>query len=292
VPADARLEQIASGFVFTEGPVWTRAGHLLFTSPHTNTIFRWAPDGSVNVFRTNSGYSGFDIGEYTEPGANGLTFDREGRLTICQHGNRQVVRVERRNNVTVLAGQFQGKRLNSPNDLVYKSDGTLYFTDPPFGLPQTFDDPRKELPFSGVYRVVDGKVTLLTDELRGPNGIAFSPDEAYLYVGNWDPERKVVMRYPVNEDGSLSAGEVFYDLTDVPGENSIDGIKVDGQGNLYVCGPNGIWILSHDGQALGVLRVPELPHNLAWGDEDARTLYITARTSVYRIKLDIPGIRP
>jgi len=292
VPADARLEQIASGFVFTEGPVWTRAGHLLFSSPHTNTIFRWASDGSVNVFRTNSGYSGFDIGEYIEPGANGLTFDREGRLTMCQHGNRQVVRVERRNTVTLLAGQYQGKRLNSPNDLVYKSDGALYFTDPPFGLPQTFDDPRKELTFSGVYRVVDGHITLLTDELRGPNGIAFSPDEAFLYVGNWDPEMKVVMRFPVNADGTLSPGEVFHDLTDVPGENAIDGIKVDQQGNLYVCGPNGIWIFSPEGQALGVLHLPELPHNLAWGDEDGRTIYITARTSVYRIKLNIPGIRP
>lgn len=292
VPDDAGLEQIATGFAFTEGPVWTRAGHLLFSSPHTNTIFRWAPDGTVNVFRTNSGYSGFDIGEYVEPGSNGLTLDRDGRLTICQHGNRQVIRVEPRNTVTVLADKFEGKRLNSPNDLVYKSDGALYFTDPPLGLPQTFNDPRKELPFSGVYRVIEGQITLLTDELRGPNGIAFSPDEDYLYVGNWDPARKVVMRYPVNEDGTLSSGEVFYDLTNVPGENAIDGMKVDEQGNIYVCGPNGIWILSSDGRALGVIQIPELPHNVAWGDEDARTLYITARTSVYRIRLNIPGIRP
>ena len=197
-----------------------------------------------------------------------------------------MIRVNPHGDITVLADRYEGRRLNSPNDLVYRSDGTLYFTDPPFGLPDAFDDPAKELPFSGVFRVRDGAVTLVTDELAGPNGLAFSPDERYLYVGNWDPERKVVMRYEIDAAGDpVGAGEVFYDMTDAPGEDAIDGIKVDRDGNLYVCGPGGIWVLSPDGEQLGLLELPEDPHNLAWGDADGRTLYITALTSVYRMRL-------
>ena len=292
VPPGARLERVAGGFEFTEGSVWTRDGALLFSSPNTNTIYRWAPPGRVTVFRPKSGYTGADIGRYAQPGSNGLTFDPDGRLTICQHGNRRVIRVEPHGNITMLADRYDGKRLNSPNDLVYASDGTLYFTDPPFGLPGTFADPKKELPFSGVFAVRGGTVTLVTAELSGPNGIALSPDERYLYVGNWDPQRKVVMRYPLDGAGGVTAGELFFDMTGAEGEDAIDGIKVDSVGNLYVCGPGGIWLLSPDGEHLGTLRLPESPHNLAWGDDDGRTLYITALTSVYRIRLAIPGIRP
>jgi gluconolactonase len=292
VPADARLERIATGFEFTEGPIWTRDGALLFSSPNSNSIYRWTPNGTVNVFRPKSGYAGVDIGRYHQPGSNGLTFDPEGRLTICQHGNRRVIRVNPHGDTTVLADAFEGKRLSSPNDLVYRSDGTLYFTDPPFGLPEVFYDPAKELPFSGVFRVRDGIVSLVTDELEGPNGIAFSPDERTLYVGNWDPERKVVVAYDVDEAGDASNGRVLYDMTDAAGEDAVDGIKVDVEGNLYVCGPGGIWLLSPAGEHLGTLRLPEAPHNLAWGDEDGRTLYITAETSVYRIRLAHVGIRP
>ncbi len=292
VPTDARLEKVAGSFVFTEGPVWAKPGYLLFSSPNTNVIYRWSPTGKVEVYRAKSGYSGFDIGTYTQPGSNGLTFDPNGLLTICQHGNRRIIRVNPHGDISVMANAYKGKRLNSPNDLVYRSDGTLYFTDPPFGLPGLFDDPNKELPFSGVFWVKDGDIALVTDELAGPNGIAFSPDEKYLYVGNWDMQKKVVMRYAVNADGSVGSGEVFYDVTDAAGENAIDGIKVDVAGNLYVCGPDGIWILSAKSKHLGLLRLPEDPHNLAWGDEDGRTLYITAMTSLYRIRLTIPGIRP
>ena len=156
VAPDATLERVAGGFVFTEGPVWSPDGALLFSSPNTNVIYRWHPAGRVSVFRSKSGYSGIDIGRFTQPGSNGLTFDPQGRLTICQHGNRRVIRVEPHGNVTVLADRFDGRRLNSPNDLVYRSDGTLFFTDPPFGLPGVFDDPDKELPFSGVFAVRDG----------------------------------------------------------------------------------------------------------------------------------------
>jgi gluconolactonase len=292
VPSDARLERVAAGFEFTEGPVWTRDGALLFSSPNTNVIYRWTPAGALSVFRPKSGYTGFDIGRYHQPGSNGLTFDPDGLLTICQHGNRRVIRVNPHGDVTVLADRYDGKRLNSPNDLVYRSDGTLFFTDPPFGLPDVFDDAAKELSFSGVFRARDGEVALVSDDLEGPNGLAFSPDERYLYVGNWDPERKVVMRYELDSAGDVVSSTAFFELTEAPGEDAIDGIKVDEEGNLYVCGPGGIWVLSAQGHHLGTLRLPEAPHNLAWGDADARTLYVTAETSIYRLRLAIPGLRP
>jgi gluconolactonase len=284
---DPAVERVAGGFEFTEGPVWSPEGALLFSSPNTNAIYRLDPDaGQVTVFRSKSGYAGVDIGRYFQPGSNGLAFSPEGLLTICQHGNRRVIRVNPHGDVTVLADRYEGKRLNSPNDLVYRSDGTLYFTDPPFGLPDAFGDPAKELPFSGVFKARSGAVTLVSDELAGPNGLAFSPDERYLYVGNWDLERKVVMRYEIDAAGDpVGHGEVLYDMTGAPGEDAIDGIKVDRDGNLYVCGPGGIWILSPASERLGLIELPEDPHNLAWGDADGRALYITAMTSVYRMRL-------
>ncbi len=292
VPASAKLERIATGFLFTEGPVWHPDGYLLFSDPNANTIYRWTPDGQVSVYMTKSGYAGFDIGEYNQPGSNGLTLNKEGLLTIDQHGSRRVVRQERTGFITVLADRYEGKRLNSPNDLVYRSDGALYFTDPPFGLPKFFDDPHKELPFSGVFCLIDGKLKLISTDLLGPNGLAFSPNEKYFYVGNWDPKKKVIMRYEVNADGTLSNGKVFFDMTSAPGEDALDGMKVDRAGNLYVSGPGGLWIISPEGKHLGTLHGPEHPHNLTWGDADARTLYLAAQTSVYRIRLNIPGIRP
>jgi gluconolactonase len=292
VPADAVIEKVADRFQFIEGPVWAPEGHLLFSDPNEDVIYRYAPDGQVSVFRTKSGYAGADIGEYTQPGSNGLTFDREGRLTLCEHGNRRITRLEKNGQLTVLADRYQGKRLNSPNDLVYRSDGSLYFTDPPFGLPKFFDDPRKELPYSGVFRVADGVVQLLTTDLTGPNGLAFSPDEKYLYVDDWDVHKKVVMRYEVAADGTLRNGEVFFDMTSAPGEEALDGLKVDREGNLYVSGPGGVWILSAAGVHLGTITPPEQPANFAWGDADGRVLYMTARTGLYRIRLGIPGIRP
>jgi len=197
-----------------------------------------------------------------------------------------VIRVNPHGDTTVLADRYDGRRLNSPNDLVYRSDDTLFFTDPPFGLPGVYDDPAKELDFSGVFRVrPGGEVELLTDELSGPNGLAFSPDERWLYVGNWDPERKIVLRI----DPETAEQDVLYDMTDAPGEDAIDGIKVDTDGNLYVCGPGGIWLLSPEGEHLGTLVLPEAPHNLAWGGDDFQTLYVTAETSVYRIRLNAKG---
>jgi gluconolactonase len=300
VPPTAKIEKLASGFQFTEGPVWVKdGGYLLFSDPNANKIYRWSPDGRVSIFRTKSGYTGVDIGEYKQPGSNGLTIDKQGRLTINEHGNRRITRLEKNGVVTVLADRYQGKRLNSPNDLVYRSDGALFFTDPPFGLPKGFDDARKELPYSGVYCLKDGNLKLLDKELTGPNGIAFSPDEKYLYVGNWDEKKKVVMRYAIDADCRISNGKVFYDMTKAPGEDAfaqraegIDGIKVDRQGNVYVSGPGGLWILSPTGKHLGTIVGTEHPHNLAWGDADAKTLYLAAETSIYRIRLNIPGIHP
>jgi gluconolactonase len=292
VPKNAGIEKLADGFQFTEGPVWHPDGYLLFSDPNANTIYRWSPEGAVSVYRSKSGYSGFDIGAYRQPGSNGLTLDRNGLLTINEHGNRRVTRLERPGNITVLADRYQGKRLNSPNDLVYRSDGSLYFTDPPFGLPRAFDDPRKELPFSGVYLWRDGKLTLLTSELSGPNGIAFSPDERHLYVSNWDLKRKVLMRYDVKPDGTLANGRAFYDFTSEPEEVALDGVKVDQRGNVYVSAPRGVWILSPEGKALGRIELPEHDANFAWGDEDARGLYLTASTGLYRVRVTVPGIRP
>lgn len=286
------VERVASGFRFTEGPVWLPEGHLLFSDPNANTIYRWTRDGQVVVYRPKSGYTGVDIGEYTQPGSNGLTLDARGRLVIAEHGNRRITRLERNGLLTVLVDRYEGKRLNSPNDLVFKSDGALYFTDPPFGLPRFDSDPRKELPFNGVFRWKDGELTLLTDELAGPNGLAFSPDERFLYVGNWDPERKVVVRFEVLRDGTLGDGDLFLDLTDAPGDEAIDGVKVDQGGNVYVSGPGGLWIVSPVGETLGTVSPPELPANFAFGDADGRTLFMTARTSVYRLRLHVPGIRP
>jgi gluconolactonase len=300
LPPDARLEKVADGFSFTEGPVWIDAGNpaiapdssegfLLFSDPDDNLIYRCTPEGDVQIYKTKSGYSGEDIGEFHQPGSNGLTTDAQGRLTVCQHGNRRIVRIEKNGVTTVLADTFEGKRLNSPNDLVFRSDGTLYFTDPPFGEPKFFDDPRRELDFSGVFAAKDGQIRLVSKDFTGPNGLAFSPDEKYLYIGDWDDKKKIVNRYPVRADGSLGPGELFYDLTGAPGEDAIDGVKVDQRGNVYVSGPGGLWILSPTGKLLGTLHCPEHPHNMNWGDADHRTLYLAAQTGIYRIRLNIPG---
>jgi gluconolactonase len=297
VGPNPKIFKLAEGFQFTEGPVWIRdGGYLLFSDPNSNVIYKYTPNGNLSgkleVFRTPSGYSGADIAEYKQPGSNGLTLDPQGRLTINQHGNRRVVRLEKDGSETVLADRYEGKRLNSPNDLVYRSDGTLFFTDPPFGLPKFFEDPRKDLTFSGVYSLRNGKLQLVSKDFTGPNGLAFSPDEKYLYVGNWDERKKVVMRYEVSADDTLRNGEVFFDLTAARGEDAIDGLKVDQAGNVYVSGPGGLWVLSPAGKHLGTIIAPKHIHNMAWGDDDGKTLYLCARSGLYRMRLNIAGVRP
>ncbi len=292
VGRDAKLERVAKGFSFTEGPVWVAdaktGGHLLFSDPNENVIHRFTPglvDGALSVYRTKSGYKGTDIGAYGQPGSNGLALDAEGRLTICEHGNRRVTRLEKNGSLTVLADRYQGKRLNSPNDVVYRSDGALYFTDPPFGLPEFHADPRRELDVTGVFCLIKGELKLVSTDLTGPNGVAFSPDEKFLYVTNWDEQKKVVMRYESLPDGTLANGMVFFDMKDGAGSEALDGIKIDRAGNLFVSGPGGTWVLSSMGKHLGMLVGPELAANFAWGDADGRTLYLTARSGLYRLLL-------
>src|SRR5215467_8912872 len=290
VSPEAKIEKLAGGFLFTEGPVWVRdGGYLLFSDPNNNTIYRWSEEDGVSIYRTHSGYTGMDIGEYGQPGSNGLTLDALGRLTINEHGNRRVTRLEKNGQLTVLADRYQAKRLNSPNDLVYRSDGALYFTDPPFGLPKFFDDRRKELPFSGLFCLINGELKLVSTDVTGPNGLAFSPDEKYLYVDNWDEKRKVILRYAVHPDGTLSEGIIFIDATNEPGEDAWDGMKADERGNLYLSGPDGLWIVSPEGKHLGTIKWSEHAHNLAWGGEDHKTLYLAAQTGLYRLAVSQPG---
>jgi gluconolactonase len=283
VAPGARLERVAGGLRSGEGPVWMPEGYLLFSDFNANLIYRWTADDGLSVFRSKSGYAGFDIAQYVLPGANGLAVDRESRLTIAEHGRRRVVRLERNGDVTVLADGHEGRRLNSPNDLVYKSDGALYFTDPPYGLPRGHADRRRELPYSGVFRWFGGRLELLTADLTGPNGLAFSPDERYLYVTDW--EKAALMRYDVHDDGTVANGRIFF-------KTGADGLKVDQRGNVYAAGGEGVKVISPAGKALGAIRPPESPNNLAWGDDDYRTLYIVGGTGVYRIRLEVSGSGP
>ena len=290
VPAEAQIEKLAGGFGFTEGPVWRQQGNLLFSDIPNNTIHEWTSSG-VSVFRQPSGAYGPE-GEGSSAGSNGLTLDRQGRLIICEHGNRRLTRLEEDGTITVLADRYQGKRLNSPNDAVYKSDGSLYFTDPPYGLEQQDEDPKKELEFNGIYRLADGELQLLYSELTRPNGLGFSPDENYLYVANSDPARKIWMRFEVEPDGTLSNGTVFYDVTSETATGLPDGLRLDREGNVYATGPGGVWIFSPQGTHLGTIQPTEVPANCGWGDGDGKTLYMTARTGLYRIRLGIAGLRP
>ncbi len=289
-----QVVKIAEGFSFTEGPVWHPNGYLLFSDPNMNTIYRYDPkNDNISIYMSHSGYTGEDIGDYHQPGSNGLTIDKEGRLIIDQHGNRRVIRIEKKGSITVLANQIDGKRLNSPNDIVMKRDGSIYFTDPPYGLPDFYKDKRKELDFQGVYLIKDGKIRLVAKDCGGPNGIAFSPDEKFLYVTNWDirdiHHTKTIWRYEVLKDGSLMDGKIFFNCNQTEGDEALDGIKVDHLGNLFVSAPGGVWIISDNGELLGKIITPERPANMAWGDEDGKSLYFTAHTSLYKLRVITGG---
>jgi sugar lactone lactonase YvrE len=274
IVGEAAVKKVTGGFQFTEGPVWMPDGYLLFSDIPANTIYRWTPgSASAEVFRTPSGHS------------NGLTLDSEGRLLACEH-DRRLSRTEKDGRVVALAERYEGNRLNSPNDVVVKSDGCVYFTDPPYGLPR--QEEGRELDFNGVYRLApDGTLTLLDDSFDRPNGLAFSLDERVLYVN--DSRRGHIRAFDVQSEGALTNGRVFAELKDSGKEGSPDGMKVDVRGNVFCTGPGGIWVFDAAGEPLGLIEVPEVPANLSWGDDDLKTLYITARTGLYRMRMRTGG---
>lgn len=269
------LEKIVSGFQFVEGPVWDPQGFLLFSDIPSSTIYKLTNQQTAEVFRRPSGKS------------NGNTLDREGRLITAEQEGRRLTRTAQDGRVTTLVDRYEGKRFNSPNDLVVKSDGSIYFTDPPYGIEKS----QEELGFYGVYRLsTDGKLTLLVKDFTTPNGLAFSPDEKKLYIS--DSEEKHIRVFDVNPDGTLSNGKIFAELKDPQKSGLPDGLKVDVAGNLYGAGPGGVWVFSPNSQLLGKIEVPEYTANLAWGDSDRKTLYITAKTSLYRIRTKLAGVAP
>ncbi len=295
VPIRSQIRRIASGYKWSEGPVWVRSGNfLLFSDVPGNTVHKFKEREGVTEFLRPSGYTG-EASRGGEGGSNGLTMDSEGHLVLCQHGDRRIARLESDGKFTTLADRFDGKRFNSPNDLVYKSNGDLYFTDPPYGLEGKNKDPNKEIPFSGVYRLSkSGEVTLLTKELTFPNGIAFSPDEKTLYVAVSDPKHAVWMAYDVQPDGTIANGRVFFDVTSMVSKDRPglpDGMKVDNAGNLFATGPGGVLVISKEGKHLGTLNTGEPTANVAWG-EYGSVLYITANHYLCRIQTSTKGKIP
>lgn len=292
VAPDAKIEVLGSGFAWSEGPVWVNrdGGYLLFSDIPRNSVMKWDPKNGVTLFMKPSGYTG--IADYgREPGSNGLLLDPQGRLVLCEHGDRRISRLEWDGGKKTLADSYMGKRLNSPNDAVYKSNGDLYFTDPPYGFPERENDKRRELDFFGVYRLsAGGELTLLTKDVTRPNGIAFSPDEKILYVAQSDRQKPVWHAFPVKDDGTLGPGRIFADVSDMIGKlpGGPDGLKVDHRGNLFATGPGGIHVMTPEGKRLGRIETGERTANCAWGD-DGSTLYITADMYICRIRTKTKG---
>jgi gluconolactonase len=273
VPKEAKMEKVADGFTWVEGPVWHKqGGYLLFSDIPANSVYKWKSDEGVSLFVKNSGYSGTEPFAGKEPGSNGLTFDAQGRLILCRHGDRQIGRLESDGKIMALAGNYNGQKINSPNDLAFKSNGDLYFTDPPFGLPRAFDDPSKA-PVQGVYRLSkDGTVTLLIHDIKAPNGIAFSPDEKTLYVSDVDPKRAAWLAFDVQPDDTVTNGRVFFDATRWRKDPYFgpDGFKVDRHGNIFGARPGGLSIIAPDGTLLGTIETGQPTSNVAWGGKTGR----------------------
>lgn len=288
----APIEVLGEGYSWSEGPLWLPDQKMLiFSDVPKNTIYSWSEEKGAGVYLTPSGFTGENY-EGSEPGSNGLTLNNRGELVLCQHGNRAVSVMkadlsEPEPEYEYLAETYEGKRFNSPNDLIYDRAGYLYFTDPPYGLPGRMEDPSKEIDFQGVYRMSPhGVVTLLTDELTRPNGLALSPDEKTLYVANSDPEKAIWMAYELDPSGRVQSKKVFYDVTEwVPKASGLpDGLKIDDQGNLFATGPGGVWIFSPEGEHLGTIKTGEATANCAF-NEDKSALYMTASSYLLRLKL-------
>jgi len=310
VSPDAKLELIRGGYGFTEGIVWVpqgKAGYLLLSDMPANVIYKLSTDGKQqSVYLDHSGYTGQDIWrvgfmqtngkskddplyeEFPMIGSNGLALDRQGRLVIATWAGRGIDRIEKNGKRVTLADRWEGKRFGGTNDLVVKKDGSIYFTDGFGGLRLRDKDPRKEIDSNGVYMLKDGKVTLVIKDIPNTNGLAFSPDEKYLYAnGSRD---KFIRRYTVQPDGTLTNSEMLIDISKDPTPGITDGMKVDVKGNIYETAAGGVWVISPEGKHLGTILLPELGANVAFGDPDHKTLYIVARTSVYKIRVNIPGI--
>lgn len=294
IPKDTIIEILAGGFDWSEGPVWVKekAGdHLLFSDIPKNMIWKWSAKDGLKEFLKPSGYTGKDKFTGKEPGSNGLALDKSGTLILCQHGDRRLSKLVDGKFVT-LVDKFEGKRLNSPNDLAIKKNGDIYFTDPPYGLPEQMKDKGKELDFQGVYRLdTKGKLTLLTKEMTRPNGIAFSPDEKTLYVANSDPELSIWKSFAVKDDGTLGEAKVFFDTTQLVKDKKPglpDGMKVDKDGNVFATGPGGVFVFDKTGKHLGTLATGVPTANCGFGD-DGSMLYITADKNLVRVKTNTKG---
>jgi gluconolactonase len=310
ISPDAKLELVKGGFGFTEGALWVqqgKRGYLLFSDIPANVIYKWNPaDGKVSIYLDHSGYTGQDIWrvgfmqtngkekgdpkfeEFPMIGSNGLALDREGRLIIATWAGRSIDRIERNGHRTVLADRYDGKRFGGTNDVVVRKDNSIYFTDGFGGLRLRQDDPRKELDANGVYMLKNGKVTLVIKDIPNTNGLAFSPDEKILYAnGSRD---NYVKRYDVQRDGTVTNGQMLIDMRGEKARGITDGLRVDVNGNLWETAPGGVWIISPDGKHLGTIATPELAANFEFGDVDRKTLYIAARTSIYKIRVNVPGV--
>lgn len=295
IPPDAAIELLASGFEWSEGPLWIQEngrGYLLFSDIPRNAVMKWEESAGITLFMKPSGYTGVtDYGR--EPGSNGLTLDLQGRIIFCEHGDRRISRLDKNGGKKTLMDSYQGKRLNSPNDAAVKSNGDIYFTDPPYGLPQGYEDPRRELDFCGVFRLsTSGELALLTKEMIRPNGIAFSPDEKVLYVAQSDGRNPIIRAFRVKADGTLGIGRVLYDFTSLMGKypGGPDGLKVDEHGNLFAAGPGGVHIITPEGDPLGRIHTGKRTSNCAWGN-DGSVLYMTTDDCLTRVKTKTKGAR-
>jgi gluconolactonase len=296
IAPDSPVEVIAQGYSWSEGPIWVKdGGFLLFSDVKENTVFKWKQGEGAKPYLKPSGFTGTPP-RGGEMGSNGLTLDPSGHLTLCQHGDRRVARMDAplaspAAKYTTLAGDYQGKKFNSPNDLVFKRNGDLYFTDPAYGMEKGWDDPGRELPFAGVYRrTASGEVSLLTNDMTRPNGLAFSPDEKLLYVAQSDETAAIWRVFDVKPDGTISNSRVFFDATSMTkGKKGLpDGMKIDTDGNLYATGPGGVFIISPQGKHLGTIVTGQATSNCAFGD-DGHTLYMTADYFVMRVRLKAKG---
>lgn len=293
ISKDAQIEILAEGYEWSEGPVWIEAEKmLLFSDVPKNTIYKWTEEGGAQVYLTPSGYTGEEPSASREPGSNGLTLDTNGRLVLCQHGDRRVARMEAplndpKPNFVTIADRYQGKRFNSPNDVVVRSNGDVFFTDPPYGLPNQENDSTKEIPFQGVYKVsTAGTVTLLVDSLTRPNGIALTPDEKTVIVANSDPAKAIWYAFDLNENDSVTNARIFYDATEAgKSEKGLpDGFRIDQKGNIFASGPGGVWIFNKEGKVIGKIKIPEATANCAL-TPDEKTLFLTSDMYLIRVKL-------